>query len=68
MSKRKRPLRATIENLSKVGPNAVMLCLCCDETFSADPSDYFWAGPKHKFSCCGETCILVEKRVSFVAA
>lgn len=68
MNKRKRPLRATIENLSKVSPNAVMACGCCGATYSANPSDYFWAKPKHVFKCCGEACVLVVRRVSFHAA
>ncbi len=66
--KRKKPLKATIENLSKAGPDAVMACACCGATYSANASDYFWAPAKHVFRCCGEKCVLVVKRVSWQAA
>jgi hypothetical protein len=69
MKHRKRPLRATLENLSKVGNDAVMACGCCGATYSANPSDYFMINnPRHAFKCCGEVCVLVTKRVVWSAA
>jgi hypothetical protein len=33
----------------------VMFCRVCGAKYSANAGDYFMLGPKHKFSCCGQT-------------
>lgn len=49
-----RSKMARIEDLVKAaadGRNCQLQCPVCFGTFSANPSDYFWAMAKHAFRC-----------------
>ncbi len=62
----------TIEALQKAvagrtGTNLTLLCRRCGATYSADPSDYFWMGPRDGFYClsCRLPLSLCERRVTY---
>lgn len=61
---------ATVNDLKEQtgvsGPHPVLLCTCCDASYSANKSDYFMYPGDYVFKCCDKPMVLAVRNVIYL--